>query len=182
MLDRSYPERSTSSYAQHHRRMRGPTRSAHLADLQDVVVTLAAWIRKTRGFQVLLDARGLPLVDEDLAVLRVLGSDGDLSVNVLARHLEVDHSLAGRRLARLAKHGYVTHAAHPADGRVRLYRATEPGLAVLHDILALQRQAFELVAPPLPARHEAELTSLLWRFAGTTRNAPGSTVPPTADG
>src|SRR5882757_11118433 len=75
------------------------------------------------------------------AILALLGQHGGVSVNSLARHLDLDRTTMGKNLRPLERLKYVKITPSPTDGRSRTIMLTTAGGAVLKAARRLWRRA-----------------------------------------
>jgi len=75
------------------------------------------------------------------AILALLGEHGGVSVNSLAKHLDLDRTTMGKNLRPLERMRYVKVAPSPTDGRSRMITLTDSGGAALKDAARLWRRA-----------------------------------------
>lgn len=98
------------------------------------------------------------------AVLALLKHHGDMRMSRLAELMAVDMSVCSRHVAHTVAHGWVERLPDPDDGRSRILRLTDEGVAMLAELDRRVTEAF--------ARHLAEwsdddvalLTTLLARL------------------
>ncbi|MFD8013829.1 MarR family winged helix-turn-helix transcriptional regulator [Streptomyces sp. NPDC058955] len=98
------------------------------------------------------------------AVLALLKHHGDMRMSRLAELMAVDMSVCSRHVAHTVTHGWVERLPDPDDGRSRILRLTDEGVAMLAELDRRVTEAF--------ARHLAEwsdddvalLTTLLARL------------------
>ncbi|GAA3068515.1 MarR family transcriptional regulator [Streptomyces roseofulvus] len=98
------------------------------------------------------------------AVLALLKHHGAMRMSRLAELMAVDMSVCSRHVAHTVTHGWVERLPDPADGRSRILRLTDEGVAMLAELDRRVTEAF--------ARHLAEwsdddvalLTTLLARL------------------
>ena len=75
------------------------------------------------------------------AILALLGEHGGVSVNSLARHLDLDRTTMGKNLRPLERMRYVKVSPSPTDGRSRMITLTNSGGAALKAAAPLWRRA-----------------------------------------
>lgn len=104
--------------------------------------------------------------------LRVLVSDGPLTLNALAGELYLDKSTASRVLGALERKGYARRGRDPADGRALRVEATQRGRALYDRIEAdLIDQQRELIA-----RFDPEVRQAMVALIGNLARAAASSV------
>lgn len=85
------------------------------------------------------------------SILRYLGtaSEERSTANWIANFLGLTHAPVGRALKTLENRSYVSFDPNPADGRSRIVRLTDEGLAVLHadPLIAIAQQIERLDEP-----------------------------------
>ncbi len=75
------------------------------------------------------------------AILALLGKHGGVSVNSLARHLDLDRTTTGKNLRPLERMRYVKVTSSRTDGRSRTITLTNSGGAALKGAAGLWRRA-----------------------------------------
>jgi len=107
----------------------------------------------------------------DSTLLAHLDEDEPVRPTALARHLGLAASTMSAAIARLAGHGYVTHAAAPRDKRATELRLSRKGAAAMQasSVLDQDRVAAMLARLRPPHRRQAlKGLALLARAARTT--------------
>jgi len=79
----------------------------------------------------------------------------------IARAQDISKNAVGQLVTELEEMGYVERVADPSDGRAKIVRYTDAGMALLSDSLAIGSQLDAEIAAILGAERMAQLRSLL---------------------
>jgi DNA-binding MarR family transcriptional regulator len=79
----------------------------------------------------------------------------------IARAQDISKNAVGQLVTELEDMGYVERVADPRDGRAKIVRYTDAGIALLSDSLAISTQLDAEIAAILGAERMAQLRSLL---------------------
>ncbi len=79
----------------------------------------------------------------------------------IARAQDISKNAVGQLVTELEEMGYVERVADPRDGRAKIVRYTDAGMALLSDSLAIGSQLDSEIADILGAERMAQLRSLL---------------------
>ncbi|GLH95712.1 MarR family winged helix-turn-helix transcriptional regulator [Phytohabitans aurantiacus] len=135
-----------------------------MSDLLDAVGPAFSRLRRS----VLLDVEN-PVPAKDLTRTLVLnivedGTDGEVTVGVVAERLAVDPSVASRMVTDCISAGYLARAASQRDGRRTVLRLSPEGVATLERFRQHQRTAFEYITREWPEQERLEFARLLLKY------------------
>jgi DNA-binding MarR family transcriptional regulator len=135
-----------------------------MSDLLDAVGPAFSRLRRS----VLLDVEN-PVPAKDLTRTLVLnivedGTDGEVTVGVVAERLAVDPSVASRMVTDCISAGYLVRAASQRDGRRTVLRLSPEGVATLERFRQHQRTAFEYITREWPEQERLEFARLLLKY------------------
>ena len=109
------------------------------------------WARRlTRLYDEHLSAHGLTI--GQFGIMTTMAYQGGASLQELANALDLDQSALSRGLAPLERDGLVVSSADPQDGRRRLLRLSDRGLAKLSAAAKSWKEAQQAAQQKIAAR------------------------------
>ena len=106
--------------------------------IQDLFGLSARLERVREQFAAMAGVSG-PQYSMMIAIARLAGDGGGVTVGELARHLHVSGTFATAESKKLEAVGYLARVANPADRRSVLLRLTAAGRALMDDLLPVVR-------------------------------------------
>ncbi|RXS72653.1 MarR family transcriptional regulator [Streptomyces sp. TM32] len=151
-------------------------------DVEEVIAAVLTASRLLVGISARALGRTAPsLTLPQLRALVVLESQGPVKLASLAGALGVNPSTAMRMVDRLEAAGSVTRQANPGNRREVVLSLTEPGRALVEEVLAARHTEIAAIVSRLPAGERAGLIGSLRALtdaAGEPPVAPRPAPPP----
>jgi DNA-binding MarR family transcriptional regulator len=149
----------------------------HKADVDAIAATLIYLYTESRRLTKQL-ARSVGLTGPQLTVIKMLDTQGDLSLSSLSERIRAQNSTVTGIIDRMEREGLVVRARSQSDRRRVLIALTDKGRQLASQIEVEPLQIFRQALGSLPRGDVEELLRILGKLQGHVRAAVRERPPP----
>lgn len=118
-------------------------------------------LRRNISLEVSQRIKGLSYGPRQMVMLKVIYSQGEISLGKLAERVGTDPGTVSRSIAQMVELKWVEKTQSPSDGRLWTVKMSEEGLKQMPKILNIYGETADIMAAPLSDEELAQLFMLL---------------------